>query len=116
MGSLSRRKGANAEREVVNMAREHGLTASRTWETAQCPDPTVRACDVKIEGQPFQCKFKASGFTPLYEGLEGVAGLFVRQNGGQWLVVLDAQDFLSYLKVAVDRGRLVPSQHAIGAQ
>lgn len=103
MGSLSRQKGKRGEREIVQLAREVGLEAERTWQTAQCPDPTTRACDVKIAGMAHQIKFQARGFAALYKGLEGVAGLFVRENGHEWLVVIPAETYLAYLKVALQQ-------------
>lgn len=49
------------EREVVTLARSHGLEASRTWETAQHADPAVRCCDVLVAGRPCQVKRCAGG-------------------------------------------------------
>ncbi len=39
-----------------------------------------------------------NGFGALYDGLENVAGLFVRADGRGWLAVLPAEDFLRLLK------------------
>lgn len=97
MGKLSRQKGKRGEREVVLRAKAFGLDALRTWETAQhigCPES--RACDVRIEGQPYQVKLYKSMKT-IYSWLEHVEGAFVRQNGGIWLAVVPAEDYLKLL-------------------
>lgn len=97
---MQRNKGKRGEREVVELAREAGLKSSRTWETAQSTSRTNRQQDVLIAGLPHQVKFQSRGFAALYAALEGVAGVFVRENGKQWLAVIPAEDYLSYLKVA----------------
>lgn len=109
LGSLSRTKGKVGEREVVNMARECGLEAERTWQTAQCPDATTRACDVTVAKMPHQVKFYKRGFAALYAGLEGVAGLFVRENGREWLAVIPAETYLALLRSAVAQNLPAPS-------
>ena len=97
-GNHSRRKGANAEREVVALARAAGLDARRTWELAQSSQEKQRASDVEIAGQPYQVKRSRDSFGALYEGLCDVAGLFVRADGCPWLVVLPAAEFLRLLR------------------
>jgi Holliday junction resolvase len=88
---MQREKGKRGEREVVNLARAYGLDAVRTWETAQGANPE---CDVCIQGEPYQVKFRRS-FKFLYDALHGVKGVFLKQNGGEWLIVLRAKDYLS---------------------
>lgn len=54
MGSLSRTKGANAERAVANLFTAHGLPALRVIRTATDRDPDygdVHACDGRIVAQ-----------------------------------------------------------------
>ncbi len=97
MSAHSRRKGASGERAIVQLARDHGLEAERTWHTAQAADPAERASDVRIGGQPYQVKRQRDGFQALYDGLAHVAGLFVRSDGQGWLVVLRADRFLELL-------------------
>ena len=97
MGAKSRNKGKRGEREVTALAHKHGLWAERTWQTAQNPDASTRACDVEIEGQPYQVKISANGFRKLYRELENVNGFFLRCDRGDWLVVLRAADYLSLL-------------------
>ena len=97
MGARSRTKGAIGEREIVRLARAAGLDAERTWQTAQSPDVTVRACDVRIAGLPVQVKITANGFGSLYGALEGVELLFVRADRHEWLAVVRAQELLRLL-------------------
>lgn len=99
MGAKSRAKGKRGEREVVALARAAGLSAERTWHSAQSADPRERACDVRIAGQPFQVKRRSNGFGELYEGLANVAGLFVRSDGRDWLAVVPAEDYLRLLRL-----------------
>ena len=97
MGLKSRRKGAGGEREVVALARQHGLDARRTWETQQSPNDAERACDVRIAGQAFEVKRSRHGFGALYDGVANVTGLFVRADGREWLAVVHATEFLRLL-------------------
>lgn len=97
MGARSRSKGRRGEREVVSLARQHGLEAVRTWHTAQDADAATRCCDVRIAGRPAQVKRVASGFSKLYDGLSNVELLFVREDGKPWLAVLDAEKLLAML-------------------
>jgi Holliday junction resolvase len=95
MPSHSQSKGKRGEREIVSLARECGLEAQRTWETAQHPRAEVRACDVRIGGgRPFQVKRLKGGFGRLYEALQGVEGMFLRTDGGEWLAVVPAREYL----------------------
>lgn len=97
MGLKSKRKGRLAEQEVVRLARAAGLSAERTWQTAQATDPTLRRCDVTIAGRRAQVKVAADGFRKLYEVLEGVELAFLRADRSPWLVLLPAEKFLHLL-------------------
>ncbi len=98
MGARSRSKGKRGEREVVRLARAAGLSVERTWHTAQSPDEAERRCDVRIAGRACQVKRSRDGFRALYDGLEHVAGLFVRADGREWLAVLPAEEYLRLLR------------------
>lgn len=98
MGARSRRKGADAERQVVALARVAALDAERCWANAQHPDPTVRRCDCLIAGRRAQVKVAADGFHQLYSGLDSVELLFVRSDCREWLAVLPAVTLLRLLK------------------
>ncbi len=101
-GLHSGSKGKRGEREIVRLARQHGLQAERTWSLAQSSNPVERRCDVLIhcgngEGLPVQVKLRQDGLSPLYEALDGVKVAFVRSNRRGWLAVLRADDFLKLL-------------------
>lgn len=100
MGLLSKRKGRLAEQQVVQLARVAGLDAERTWHTAQSPDATERACDVRIAGRAAQVKVAADGFGSLYGALEGVELAFVRADRRPWLAVLPAERLLDLVRRA----------------
>lgn len=89
MGARSRAKGKRGERQVVRLARSHGLQAERTWHTAQSPDEGERACDVLIAGRAYQVKRQRGGFRALYEGL--------RSDGCERLAALPAEEYLHLL-------------------
>ncbi len=93
MSRKSRRKGADGEREIVRLARAHGLTAERTWQTAQASNPEGRCCDVLVDGRPAQVKIAADGFTTLYAALDGVEMAFVRSDRREWLAIIPADRF-----------------------
>ena len=94
MGLRSKRKGKRGKREVVSLARQHGLPAERTWATAQATDPTLRRCDVEVAGRLAQVKVALDGFRTLYEALNGVEMAFLRADRRPWLAVLPAEEFL----------------------
>lgn len=102
MGKLSRAKGKRGEREVVALARQAGLAAERTWETAQSANSAQRACDVRIGPHRCQVKLRRTGFGPLYAALVDVDFAFVRTDNREWLAVLPADRLLALLKVAED--------------
>jgi hypothetical protein len=98
VGTLSRRKGANAEREVIRLACAAGLEAERTWHTAQSPHAAERCCDVRIAGRPCQVKVAADGYKKLYDSLEAVEFLFVRADHREWLAIVRAGELMKLLK------------------
>lgn len=88
MFQLFRGRWSAGEREVVALARSLGLQAERTrWL------PT----DLEIEERPYEVKRRHNGLGRLYQWLGCNAGLFLRQDGQPWLVVLPAEDFLRLL-------------------
>ncbi len=52
-------------------ARAAGLTAERTWQTAQSDNPADRCYDVEVAGLRAQVKLAADGFN-----LNGLTGFF----------------------------------------
>lgn len=106
MGKTSRQKGKTGERAVVALAKSYGLSAQRTWDTAQSTDPATRACDVLIGDIKVQVKWLESLPKPFYECLENVDVAFVRENGGEWLVVERATNWL------LDRAKCPVCEHS----
>src|SRR5512147_394005 len=98
MGKSQRTKGKAAEREVVNLAREFGLQARRTWHLADSELPFERCCDVEISGKAHQVKRRKRAYSDLYEALRGVRAAFVRADGREWLVVLPAKQYLAQMR------------------
>jgi hypothetical protein len=97
VGLKSRRKGKRGEREIVALARAAGLTARRTWHTAQSVDAKARQCDVLIAGRTAQVKLAADGFRTVYEALDAVEMAFLRADRRPWLAVLPAETLLALL-------------------
>lgn len=93
MSRMQREKGKRGEREVVELARMQGLVAQRTWQTAQGANPE---CDVTIQGLPYQVK-RRKDFKFLYEAMEGVQGVFLRGDKGEWLVLIPAEKYLTLI-------------------
>jgi hypothetical protein len=97
LGAKSRRKRKRGEREIAALARQHGLKAERTWQTAQSANPGERACDVQIEGRAAQVRIRANGFGLVYEVLQGVQVAFLRADRHEWLTAVRAGDYLALL-------------------
>jgi Holliday junction resolvase len=97
MGMKSRRKGRRAEQEIVRLARQNGLDATRTWHTAQAANPHVRRCDVTIAGRTAQVRVRGNGYKAVYDALEEVEIAFLRADGRPWLAVLPAERLLALL-------------------
>ena len=99
MGAKSRTKGKIAEQELVKLAKSYGLTAERTWQNASSNDPLIRNVDVVIAGR--KCQSKRVKKLPRFmrELLpEGCDMGFVREDDGEWLVLLPAWRVLDWLK------------------
>jgi len=98
MGTKSRRKGRHAEQQLVLRAKEAGLPARRTWQTASSDDPKERLTDVVIGAERIQSKRLKKLPKLLQDGLEGVDALAVREDNGGWLVVVTLDRYLEFLK------------------
>ncbi len=116
MAAKSRRKGARAEREVIELARQHGLQAERTWKNAQAADSRERVRDVKIGPDFYQVRVEAKGFARMYREMEGVRKFFFRRDRGKWLVTLRAQNFLRLLAAARNHPEEGPGQVKTGSR
>lgn len=111
MGKInSRQKGAAAERELAHFLKAHGFEARRGQQFSGSPDsPDVvhSIPDIHIE-----CKRVEQ--LSLYPALEQAAVdcgeheipvVFHRRNRKDWVIIMDASDFLTYY---ADRNGEVP--------
>ena len=104
MGAKSRTKGRAAEQELVKLAKSYGLTAERTWQNASSNDPLIRNVDVVIAGRKCQSKRVAKLPKFLRELLpEGCDMGFVREDAGEWIVVLPAKSFFNWMLIESDK-------------
>lgn len=110
-GSRSRRKGPDGEREIVVLARQHGLKAQRTWHLAESPDPAERACDINVAGLRAQVKIAANEFKGLYDALDGVEVAFLRADRRPWLPVVPAERLIAL--VASSNGATDEAAHHV---
>lgn len=108
MGAMSRRKGANAEREVAELLRSHGFAARRGQQFSGSPDSPDVVHD--IEGVHIEVK-RTERFN-LYAAMEqarqdaragDIPVVFHRQNGRPWVACLPAEDFLAILRALYRR-------------
>ncbi len=88
-GRRNRQRGAELQREAVNMAKEMGLEAfNRDRGGAQCPEG-----DVEIEGQYYGCKRKK--VTPAYLKPEKQeSGVIHREDGQEPQITIPLKNYL----------------------
>ena len=107
MSINSKRKGARGERQVRDLFRDVGLTARRGQQYAgnpDAPDVIVEAVsdDWHIESKWVEgiCSAKMrAAITQAQTDSGGKAWtVFHKENNFQWLVTLDARDFVSLLR------------------
>lgn len=105
MSSMSRHKGAAAEREVVSILRDHGLKAQRTAPLQSARDSSdadvigVEGCHLEIKRQErvqidawcAQAERDAGTLTPC---------VVWRRSRQPWRVALPLEDFLALVKAA----------------
>ena len=95
MGKKSRTKGTVNERAIVNLLRDVGIEAERVPLSGACGG--TFAGDVLIRGKRYEAKVRASGFKQIYDGLGDNAGLFIRSDRKETLIVLRAADFIELM-------------------
>jgi hypothetical protein len=103
-----KRKGDKAERETLELLRDHlgeHLTRNRLEGANDHGDITLPHCAVQV-------KSYADIARAIREGLEGMrdqkvnanvpwGSVFVRRRGGRYMVVMDAEDWISMYREAV---------------
>ena len=96
MGASQRRKGVNAERELVHLLNDRGILCRRVPLSGSMAGYK----DDLIIGPGFhaEVKIRASINALLYDALTHVNIAFVRGGGKPWLAVLDVDFFLAMLR------------------
>lgn len=96
-------KGNSGEREVVGLAKGKGLNAMRIPLSGA---GAIKG-DVIIENMVFGVKRWKRFNKKIVRDVESFNGCFVREDRGQWLVVLSAECFLDLLKEIKDLENLL---------
>lgn len=99
MGKMQRTKGANGEREVVNLIKEAGFHAKRI---AQMETNGVDKGDIEL----FEYELgsvKRGQHVPkfVYDGLGDTNYLFMKRDREPWLVTLPLSHFLSLMQTVL---------------
>ena len=104
MGKInSRAKGCRGEREVAKLLRSYGYEARRGQQFSGSPDsPDVVS---SLEGFHIEVKrvetfnlYKALEQTEKDKGEDERALIFHKKNGKEWVICMDANDFLQLLE------------------
>jgi Holliday junction resolvase len=105
MGKMSRDKGALFERALVNSLRERGFEAERVPLSGAAHGSFAGDVQMPLLGvvKRWEAKIRADGFKELYRWLAGHAGLFLRADRRETLVVLRMDDFCELVARAEGR-------------
>jgi hypothetical protein len=95
MGKKSRIKGQRNECAIVNLLKDAGLPAERVPLSGAAGGQF--AGDILIDGKRYEAKIRASGFRQIYEWLGDHAGLFIRSDRRETLIVIRAADFIELM-------------------
>lgn len=96
MPSASKNKGNGFEREIVNDARDLGLTAERAYASNGKSLGQHEEVDIMIEGYRAQCK-RRKRLGELYKPNENVDIQIFREDRGDTFVTIKYDLFLSLL-------------------
>lgn len=104
MSRMSRDKGKRGERELAEFFRAHGIRARRSQQYKG--DAEAQDLTHELDGFHVECK-RTEAFR-LYAALDqakaerragDIPAVFYRANQRPWVVVLDASDFLTLVKI-----------------
>lgn len=102
MGKASRDKGGRFEREIVNRAKDYGLTARRTalsGALAHEKGDVLITPGFAPESNPWAFEAKRRASLPvIFNELADFKGLIVRADRGDALVVVRLDDFLELMQ------------------
>jgi Holliday junction resolvase len=105
----SKRKGNGFERELVQLARDSGLTSERAYASNGRALGCVEAVDLTIDDKRIQAKRRAC--LPAYLQLpDGCDAVVFRQDRGTTLVLIDIYEYLDLLKSREAKHDAEPSQ------
>jgi hypothetical protein len=92
-GRRNRRRGAEVEREIVDMLRGSGVAAEKISRSGYTgPDIVIR------DQYPAECKLRKGGWKTIARWLVGVNILFLREGGKREpMVVLDWKTFVELM-------------------
>lgn len=99
MGKKSRDKGAQGEREVVNLLKAAGHEAQRT-APLQAAGGVQDGADVLLNNKDkIEVKRRKNGFKSLYSWLEESDYLFLRADRKGYIVSMSIEEFLKLKEV-----------------
>ena len=98
MGKLSRRKGFNFERELVNEATKKGLIAERAYGSNGRALGEAEQVDIVVQGMRIQAKRRKSlaAYLKIPAGADAVV---FREDRGDTFVLMRWEDLLDKLSV-----------------
>jgi Holliday junction resolvase len=96
-GRSSKRKGSSAEREVVNLAKAAGLTATRAYASNGRALGHTEDVDAEIAGYRIQVKRRAR-IASYVKPPEGADMTLIREDRGPWLAVIPYTTLLDLLE------------------
>jgi len=97
-GRASRRKGFNAEREVVKLAQRHDLDAVRAFGSNGAALGQAATCDVTIQATPWQVK-RRKAIAEYVKPPAGTIGTLIREDHGEWLAILPATTLFKLIEL-----------------
>ncbi len=92
MGKKSRSKGMRNEQGIVNTLKDAGLPAVRVPLSGA--HGGVFAGDILVGKERFEAKVRAEGFRELYTWIAGNAGVFLRADRQEPLIVVRLSDWI----------------------
>ena len=96
-GRSSKQKGTNAEREIVNIAKQHGLNAQRAYASDGRSLGHTSDVDATINRYKIQVKRRAK-IADYIQPPPGADITLTRENHGQWLAILPYTLLLHLIK------------------
>ena len=92
MAKKSRVKGQRNEQAIVALLREAGIQAERVPLSGAAGGSFIG--DILVDGEVFEAKIRQSGFVQIYDWLGDNAGLFIRADRQELLIVVRVSDWI----------------------